>query len=137
MPEPPIHRSRTALRRPTALVLLGLQILACTSWKTPAVSPQELVAGETPKAVRVTRSDGSQVVVIRPRVTGDNLTGQRPGRTDASHPAQEVVVVPLSDIRSVAVRRGDTGRTVLLIVGLGLTAAAATLLVAIASIDAL
>jgi hypothetical protein len=129
-------RSRSALRRLAALVMLGCQSVACTVWKTSAVSPQEVVAAETPKAVRVTRSDSSQVVLVRPQVVGDSLKGQRPGRVDANHPPRQLAV-PLSDILSAAVRRVDAGRTVLLIVGLGFTAAVATWLIIASSIDAL
>jgi hypothetical protein len=126
-------RSRSVVRRLAALLMIGCQT-ACSVWKTSAVSPQEVVARETPKSVRVTRSDGRQVVLVRPLVAGDSLRGERPDQSDANHPQQQSAV-PLSDIRKMDVRRVDAGRTALLIAGLGLTAAAATMVIVLASID--
>ena len=67
-------------------------------------------------------------MVHRPRIAGDTLTGwpdggeHRAGPTHASDPA-DPIRIPLANIQSIAVRRVSAGKTALLVVGVGVTAA--------------
>jgi hypothetical protein len=101
---------------------------ACSSWHTQAATPSEVLAARRPSSARVTLAGGSTVVVHRPRIAGDTLTGwpdggeHRAGTTHASDPA-DPIRIPLANILSIAVRRVSAGKTALLVVGVGLTAA--------------
>src|SRR5580765_3191837 len=101
---------------------------ACSTWDTQASTPSEVLAVRPPSSARVTLAGGSTVEVHRPRIVGDTLTGWpdgggHPGGTaHASDPA-DPIRIPLANIRSIAVRRVSAGKTALLVVGLGVTAA--------------
>jgi hypothetical protein len=101
-----------AVRRPLAAILLSLQVASCTSWRVASVSPAQLIAEEQPAKIRVTRSDGTRLVLHQPSVQGDSLVGSH-----AAGIAGPDRAVALVDVTAVARRRGDTGRTVLLGVG--------------------
>jgi hypothetical protein len=101
---------------------------ACSSWHTQAATPSEVLAVRRPSSARVTLAGGSTVVVHRPRIAGDTLTGwpdggeHSGGTAHASDPA-DPIRIPLADVRSIAVQRVSVGKTALLVVGLGVTAA--------------
>ena len=61
--------------RPLALLLLVLQLGACTSWRPITVSPQQLIEAEQPSSVRVTQPDGVQVVLKDPAIRNDSIVG--------------------------------------------------------------
>ncbi len=109
------------LKRLIASVVLAAYLPACTSWKTQPVSPEHTIATKQPSRVRVTRADGSKIILIRPQVAGDSLAGDLPGSGRPGQPNSRLAV-PLSDVREVAVERVDGVKTGALIVGLGLTA---------------
>ena len=99
------------VRRFIACILLPCYLVACTSWKTQEASPQQVLADDQPDKVRVTLTDGSQVVLEEPAVSGDTLSG-----LDDSTP----VHIPLADVADVEVRKTDIIPTVALVVlGLG------------------
>ena len=68
--------------------------------------------------VRVTLTDGSQMEVYQPAVSGDSLTGLSEGQQ---------VSIPLASVSELELREGDSGKTVLLALGVmvGLAAVAA------------
>lgn len=109
--------SGSVLERAVALVFLGAQMTACTSWTTQSVSPEEFFRGKTAYEVQITRADSTKVVLTQPRLVGDRVLGD----SVATTPSPERTV-PLADIRSVAVRRKDPTKTTLFVVGLGVTA---------------
>jgi hypothetical protein len=84
---------------------------ACSSWHVGTPTPAEFIARERPPDVRVTRTDGSTVDLTAPEVRGDSVAGRLKGRDTAPYS------VPLSDVRSVAVRKTSTGKTLLLVGG--------------------
>ncbi len=65
------------LRRPIAYALLLCYLAACTSWHVEeGVSPLQLISNQHPHVVRLTRADGSRMVLDQPRiVAGDSLAG--------------------------------------------------------------
>lgn len=115
---------RPALMRLASLAMLGSQLLACTKWQTQAVSPQQVI-GAAPGNVRITSTDGRQMVLLRPRIVGDSLKGELPSEARRSQPS----TIALTEIESVAVQRSDPTGTTLLLAGLG--AAAIGLVVAL------
>ena len=99
----------------TGLVLAAWSSSACMHWKTQSALP-EVVAGKHPS--RVTRGDGSRVVLLRPEVLGDSLVGAPAGRSrSGGRPA-----VALPDVSEVALRRVDPAATAAM--GLGTLALA-------------
>jgi hypothetical protein len=89
---------------------------ACTQWKVQRLSPADLVSQEQPDRIQVTRrtalSETTKVVLYHPAVLGDTLVGvmQRGMREDT-------LAIPVADVVTVAVRRFDSGKTILLGVG--------------------
>ena len=101
------RRPRSPWPRPAVLVLLA----ACHSWRTQPVSPAELLATSPPPQVRLRLHDGRRVVVRQPALRADTVVSQASG---------DPFALALAEVDSVAVRKGDTGKTiglVLLIVG--------------------
>jgi hypothetical protein len=103
-----------------AISILCAALWACTSWQSEPVAPAQLVASDDAQRVRVTRTDGSQVVLEDARVAADGVHGQWE-RTQA--------FIPTTEVRQLQVRREDQAGTVGLIVGvLGVAGLTATLL---------
>jgi hypothetical protein len=104
------------IRRPAVFVLCAA-LWACTSWQADPVAPAELGARGDPQRMRVTRTNGSQVVLEDARVAEDGVHG-RWERTQA--------FIATGEIRELEVRREDQAGTIGLIAGLvgvaGLTA---------------
>jgi len=111
---------RPAPRRVAAIVVVCLLAQSCTSWQTQPGAPGQVLASKTPERVRVNRPDGSRVELVHPVISGDTLSGNRPG-SPADDPAGRIAM-PLSEVQSVDIQRVSAGKTVLLIGGLGLTA---------------
>lgn len=117
------------VRRWAALLSLTCYLPACTGWKTQQAAPQDVIATRHPQAIKVTRSDGTQIEIANPEMKADSLVGVRAG----SAPGDSVrarVAIALPDISQVAVRQTDAARTVALAAGVGL---AVILVVAAAS----
>ena len=106
------------VRFPPLPVVLVASILlpACQSWRSSSVSPQQILADQ-PSQVRVTRADGGRFTLQRPRLSNDTLIGEL-----ASSSASRAIAVPLSEVRSLEVRRFDGLETAGLIAGVGATA---------------
>lgn len=109
-------RNRVIRRRCAAILLLmNLSGTACQGWHTQRVAPESVLVARQPATLRVTRTDGSRVVIENPVLRGDTLSG-----TQAARGGQQDVRIPLTDVRQVATRGFSPGRTV----GLGLGVAA-------------
>jgi hypothetical protein len=99
-----------ALHRPLTIGLLASTLLsACTSWQVQPVAPEQFVATQHPSSVRVQRLDGSRAVVDDPRIEGESLHGLTGGKP---------IIVPTAEIYQIAVKRGDTGKSIGLTVGI-------------------
>jgi len=101
---------RCAVRRRciAILLLITLHGAGCQAWHTGGVTPQAALETDQPTKVRVTRTDGRQLVLQHPVLRGDTLVGRGE--------QQQELRIALTDVRHVATRRFSTGRTV----GLGL-----------------
>jgi hypothetical protein len=73
------------------------------------------LATHQPAQVRVTRTDGSKIIVNQPVLRADSLSG-----AIRRHGDQEDIRIPLADVQQVATRRFSAGRTLGL--GFGLVA---------------
>lgn len=104
-------------RRSVISALLGaLYLTACHSWQVGTPTPAQFIEREHPVQVRVTRTDGSTEMLNAPAVRGDSLVGLA-GAAKAGDSVR-AAGLPLSDVSSVAVRKSDTGMTVLLTAGI-------------------
>jgi hypothetical protein len=103
------------LRRPIACALLLCYLAACTSWHVEKeVSPLQLISTKHPRVVRLTRADGSRIVLDQPRIAaGDSLAGLRNGALSS---------VGVSDVTQVATSRFSAGKTIGLFLGLAVVA---------------
>jgi hypothetical protein len=120
-------RFHTSHYRTVVLALALLSPLdACTGWQVQPVTPEELLARETPGQVRVQLADQKHLVLKSPRLVGDSLVGQS---------GDSAAAVYLPEVSEIAVRRPNTLRTVALVAGiiavpfaaLGITCAATDL----------
>src|SRR2546425_8087601 len=78
------HARRTY--RAAATLFVTLSSTACHEWRTEGVTPKPVLATRQLVTLRVTRIDGSHVVLERPVLQGDTLLGDTlPGaRPDTS-----------------------------------------------------
>jgi hypothetical protein len=105
----------TILPRPIACALLLWYLPACTSWHVEkGVSLLQLISTEHPPAVRLTRADGSYIVLHQPRMSaGDSLTGVHNGVPSR---------VAVSDVTQVAIRKVSADKTIALAFGISVIA---------------
>ena len=125
-------QSYFTLRRLTCCLLLPAFLAGCSSWYVQEVSPQQLLTEEQPGKIRVTLTDGSQVVLQQPRVSGDTLMGRvaGKGRTPSGEMfVSEQMSIPLSDVADVAIQRTDAGKTTAFILGTVVVVGGAVVLV--------
>jgi hypothetical protein len=116
-------RSGRRSHRLLGAVTLTAFSLGCTSWRSQQAAPEEVIARK-PNHVRVLQSNGMQLELWHPRLSGDSLVGQLTS-TDSTRFGG----MPLADVRAMQVRAVSAGKTVLLAAGVG----AAVLLIAAAA----
>ena len=114
-------------RLAATLLITALCGSACQAWRTERVAPQSLLATRHPTKLRVTRTDGTQIVLDHPVLRGDTLVGTRPRWT-----GQAEVRIPLTDVQLAATRGFSAGRTIGLGVGVA-TLAYGAFLIAVAA----
>lgn len=96
---------RVLLGSRALVVLVCLALLsACTGWHTRNAPPAQAVSEGNPRTVRITRTDGSTLVLRDPQVTGDSIAGVSV-RTDSR------VAVALTDVDEVQTREVSALRT--------------------------
>jgi len=114
-------------RRTVALVLLSCYLPSCTNWHTQRAGVETVVESRQPDKIQIMTHYGDKFALANPRIEGDSLVGIQ--YNVSMNPPRRAVA--LSDIRQVALRKTDVGKTVGLVVGLGVAA----LLVVAASSD--
>ena len=93
------------------LTVLGLiTVTACRVWSPAQLDPQH---GLPKGRVRLSRADGSSLVMVDPRLEGDSVAGTWAG-------SQARVAIARADIKRIDVYRVDRATTVL--AGLGIVA---------------
>jgi len=99
------------LRRGTALLLLLAYLPACTEWHPlPGPQPAARLIGE--QDLLVTLRDGNQVELLKARAGRDSVVGLAGARYHKVRTA-----IALRDIRDLAERRPDNGKTGLAVLG--------------------
>jgi hypothetical protein len=104
-----------------AVLLIPLITLeySCTTWKAQARNPADVVSGNSLQKVRIKTANNKRLVVYDPVIDGDNLIGWEKPR----HTGPRNASLPLSDIRSIEVRRPSIGRSIAFGLGAGATIA--------------
>ncbi len=97
-------RSPPSWRRLLSLSLLAVHLGACTTWRVQQPTPETVIRDRAPTTIRITRTDGSTVIVHRPMIEGDSVVGQLTGSESADTAAKRIAI-PLSAIEAVAIRR--------------------------------
>ncbi len=121
------------VRRIIACILLPCYLVACSTWKTQEASPQQVIQDEQHDKVRVTLTDGSQVEVFRPVVSGDTLRGfGSEDRTSRETTQGDEVSIPLADVSTVETRGTDALLTTAFVFATVVVVAAIALNVAVA-----
>lgn len=109
--------------RITRMLCLLAMLGGCMAWETPAVAPATLISRDQPGAVRVTRQDGSRVIVYQPVVDADSLRGRQRRGT---------ITLSLSDMSRLEVQKTQAAATV---AGLTLTAAAIGAMIMVSTVQ--
>lgn len=109
------HGCPLSQRCTATLLLITLPSMACMAWHTESVTPQVVLATHQPTTLRITRTDGRQLVVQHAVLRGDTLEGayQRAGESSLTP-----VRIALTDVQQLATQSFSPGRTVGLGVGL-------------------
>ena len=84
-------------------------------WKTQSVAPERVVSEARAEAVRVTKPDGTRLVLPQPEIVGDTLFGVR--RDVWPRDGRPLPAVALADVRAIAVRRVDAIGTAVVALG--------------------
>ena len=94
-------------------LVLSVALSGCKTWHVETgVTPAEFVQKERPERIQIRRSDKTTLELYSPSVVGDSLKGM------PTELAIKPVLVPLSEVASVATRRFSMGKTTLLVVGI-------------------
>jgi len=108
-----------SFRRAVSLLLLAAYLPACTSYQATTQPVAELTAApNAPSHLRVTTSNGATVEVDEPRVVNDTLYGSTWTTGAGGKQSAGVMTIPLADIRTVEVKKGDATKTLLLVGGI-------------------
>lgn len=102
------------VRRVVLSVLLLTSLAACTKW-SPQRLPVEKARGELPGKIRVTRIDGSRIVLRSPAIMTDSLVGWAEGFPPGS-PSRRFAI-PLDSVQRIDRRTTDAGKTAALVGG--------------------
>ena len=97
-------------RRAVALVLIPVVVAGCSSWQLAKPTPSEYLQSHRPNHVRVTRSDSARISLRTPELRGDSLWGIEGGSLARADTGRQVIV-PLSDIQRMEVRRFSLAKT--------------------------
>lgn len=92
------HRPKSEMaRRTIILVLLASLTSACVAWQATPMSGPGIAAEDVPSRVRVTRADGTMVVLRDAVLRADSITGYGEGGAPAG--------VALSDVQTLEARQ--------------------------------
>ena len=106
------------LRYLLVTAMMNPATVGCAKWREVNPTPGPVEMKKRPEALRVTRLDGSRVVLLRPYLTRDSVVGAPEG-------AQVRLAIPRDSVRAFAVRGTDAALTAVTVVaGLGLAFAA-------------
>lgn len=105
----------------SALMLTAGSLQGCSSYQSRPLEPASFNQGAPPQQVRVTLVSGRKVELQSPFLSGDSLIGIV-RRAELNKSKLERLAFPIDQIREVAVQHFSAGKTVLLVVGIGVAA---------------
>ena len=85
------------MRRWIVPLLLGLLATACIEWN-PLLDVGSYVNASHPEQIRVTRTNGEQVIVYTPTFADSSIAGSSPNGSGWMH-----VQIPMSEVKSVEI----------------------------------
>ena len=91
------------LRRPLALLALVIVVAGCFDWRTVGALP---TAADLPADTRITRMDGTAIVLAQARIQNDTITGYVSG----SHVKH---VIPLAHVDLIEARQFQVKRSLI------------------------
>jgi hypothetical protein len=100
---------RLPLRHPLTALLLTFLLAGCHSWRAESVSPSRLIEAKHPGTIRITRPDGTQLLLQQPIARNDSLVGVAEGRGQTG--------LHLNEVRNVETRRLNAVKTGGLVLG--------------------
>ena len=123
-----LRKARKAWRVTGMLAVLLLN--GCMmNWQAQPAAPAEVIQSSGESEIRVTLTTGANVVIRDPWVEGDSLVGwQQP----AGDPAEVAVVrraFALAEVRTVSVKKSNTGANIAIGAAIGAAAFAASVTV--------
>jgi len=98
--------------RALSLMLLLPAAAGCQSWRIEQLAPEQAVAREQPRRIRITKPGGATLVVLSPTVAGDTLRG----RSESDGAA---IAVPVGDILQLETPQSNLTTSTLVAAGLG------------------
>ena len=135
MPRPALRPLRLRAARALLLAVLAAPAAGTTACATWHHATEGEVAPRPPDPdarVRVTRRDGAMAVLTRVRVQNDTLAGDV---VDPEPGTPTRVAISLREVERVELRRVDTDRTVLLVIGVGVGAALLAVLAVVSALS--
>ena len=99
------------MRRQLTLGLLAAGLVihttGCAAWRPQSVSTETLLAGEPVEVIRIKTAYEPNMLVYRPKIVADTLTGHRTAT------AIQRLAIPVRDITEVSTRYRHIGKTLL------------------------
>jgi hypothetical protein len=94
-------------------VLATILVAGCVmNWQAQTATPAQVSQSSGESEIRVTLNTGTNVVVRDPWVEGDSLVGWQQPPGDPSEVPLERRAFALSDVRTVSVRKSNTGANI-------------------------
>ena len=124
------RRSLDAQRACRAAAMLGALLLSgCVmNWQAQPAPPAEVIRSTGESEVRVTMNSGTSVVLRDPAVEGDSLVGwQQPSGDPAEVPVARRASA-LTDVRTVSVKKSNTGANIAIGAAIGAAAFVASVI---------
>jgi len=96
------------------------------TWQAQSAPPAQVIQSSGESEIRVTPNAGSNVVIRDPWVEGDSLVGWEQPPGDPGEVAVERRAWALSDVRTVSVKKSNTGANIAIGAAIGAAALVAS-----------
>lgn len=114
------HRRSARFYRINVLLLIAASASGCFEFRNQPVATAPKTVNRAPPEVRITRHDGSLVIVERPTMAGDTIVGL----VRNSERTTDAIRIPLNDVRAIASPRVSVLRTTVATVAVAIGALA-------------
>jgi len=120
-------------RRILSCILFPAYLSSCfKNWEVQPASPEEVIEKDQPSQIKVRTTNGGEILLDEPRVSGDTLIGfvrdlTSFGSIYAAPDTSSVLEIPLADISLLAVEKTDVRKSI----GAGLLVVVILLMVAV------